>query len=676
MNAQQCPLKEFLQGEKIFQLPVYQRNYAWHECHVVRFLDDIEQLIRGRKNHFLGVIVYVTDRIPTSPAQRTIIDGQQRLATAMIFLQALRDADESLADRISRSYLQNEFITGVNNIKLHLVEQDQQNFVALINNSGKCDRLSRIWDAYNLCKKRIADWIASGKFAEEILAAFEKIQIVYLQLLADEDEPQLIFESINATGLDLSTADLIRNFLLMDVRDPVEQLRLFKTYWIPIAEKNLHRDNNKLNDFFMHFVTFKRESLDISKERLYDAFKDLCEDQDRERILVELEKFSEYFEAFVFPTEKYSAPIQKSLLALMKLKQTTCFPFLFHLFDDFANQIIDETTLEKVLHLIVSYYVQVIVCGIATSSRRELFVKLYSRAFAVESNRQKYFETIKKYICTQNSMREKMPSPELFFSSLTEIKLLNNRTLCRFILEDLAGIDSDRLKVITIMPEIFSKKWNSELPRGKKISTEEHERIRYTLGNLTLAEKDLPLATFEEKKELLKYSPARELNRDVLDKDSWSVMEIDERSWQLARILSDRYGIDQNFDPSITFDPSVKILPNITLEDWNESITGRLLGYSFESSMHEIKTWREMFEEILKLLDEKNPSILVNMASQPDSEKMFPISTKHFLGSSRIREGIFVQTDFDTKGFVETLRKLLPMYELPNDSISFVIVEE
>ena len=132
MNAQQCPLKEFIQGEKIFQLPVYQRNYAWHERHISRFLDDIESLMVDRKNHFLGVIVYVADRIPSTPASRLIIDGQQRLTTAMIFLQALADSDKVLAPKILNGYLLNEFITGTNNVKLHLIEQDQANFLALM----------------------------------------------------------------------------------------------------------------------------------------------------------------------------------------------------------------------------------------------------------------------------------------------------------------------------------------------------------------------------------------------------------------------------------------------------------------------------------------------------------------------------------------------------------------
>ena len=673
MNAQQCPLKEFIQGEKIFQLPVYQRNYAWHERHVTRFLDDIENLMVERKNHFLGVIVYVADRIPSTPAQRLIIDGQQRLTTAMIFLLALANSNETLAMKISRGYLQNEFITGSNNVKLHLIEQDQINFLALMKNPDNCDHASKIWISYLLCKRRIAQWNKLGQTAQDILDAFEKIQIVYLQLLADEDDPQLIFESINSTGLELSTADLIRNFLLMDVRDPAEQQRLFKTYWIPIAEKNLHRDNARLNEFFLHYVVFKKESADITKERLYETFKDIFRKENREKIFLEIERFSGYFEAFAFETEKYSAPVQKSLNDIAKLKQTTCYPFLFHLFDDFANEIIDEKTLEDVLHLIVSYYVQVIVCGMAASSRRELFVKLYSRTFAVESNKEKYYESIKKFLTTQNTMRETLPSQEEFFNSLVELKILNNKTLCRFILEDLAGIDSERLKIVPIMPEILTKTWNDALPKSKKISAEDHERLRYTLGNLTLAERDAPIASFEEKKSILSYSPARELNRDVIDKKEWTAHEIEERTWVLARKIVDRYKVEQGSDPRIVFDTQMELIPDVTLETWNESINGILLGYTLENESHEIKKWREMFEEILKTLDQKSPNVLQDLIDKDDT---FRVSRRNFLGSSRIREGIYVRTDLDVETIIEILKALLPMYELQIESLKFIMARD
>ena len=628
MDSKQQQLIKFIQGEKFFQIPVYQRNYDWEKKHVERLLEDIGKLIDGRKIHFLGVITYIEEKIESSAVSKLmVIDGQQRITTAMLFLKALQDVstelgNKRLSQRILNNYLTNQYEEKNNQMKLQLLAYDQKNYESLFDDKNGLDMHSRIVQNYLICKDQILRWIKNRKkTTQEIFDSFSNLNIIHLALKQGEDDPQLIFESINSTGLDLSPADLIRNFLLMDIMPREEQFRLFSEYWLPMSDKNLHRDNEIINEFFTHFLMYKTESTTVKQERLYDIFKDVYQGTNHEEILQELKKFSHYFEAFIWDSNEYSDSVRESLNALSCLKQTTCYPFLLHVFDDFANNVIDEQTFEKVLHLVVSYYVISMVCGLASMGRRKLFIKLYAQCFAVESNKEKYFESIKKFLC-KTDIKDQLSSNEEFFKSLQEIKLWKNKPLCKFLLEDIAGItgNNTRLKPIMILPEEFNESWNINLPADDKIFLEDHETYRYTIGNLALAEFNSD--NFFQTKAILRNTDARELNDSVIDKSYWGTNEIMERSHDLSQIILDHYGVNRRFDLEITFDKNEKIIP-ITLENRDEANGKALRGYVFDGVSFEKKDWQLMFKDIINRLagkypDVKKPVIDVSNLSEPE----------------------------------------------------------
>ena len=628
MDSKQQQLIKFIQGEKFFQIPVYQRNYDWEKKHVERLLEDIGKLIDGRKIHFLGVITYIEEKIESSAVSKLmVIDGQQRITTAMLFLKALQDVstelgNKRLSQRILNNYLTNQYEEKNNQMKLQLLAYDQKNYESLFDDKNGLDMHSRIVQNYLICKDQILRWIKNRKkTTQEIFDSFSNLNIIHLALKQGEDDPQLIFESINSTGLDLSPADLIRNFLLMDIMPREEQFRLFSEYWLPMSDKNLHRDNEIINEFFTHFLMYKTESTTVKQERLYDIFKDVYQGTNHEEILQELKKFSHYFEAFIWDSNEYSDSLRESLNALSCLKQTTCYPFLLHVFDDFANNVIDEQTFEKVLHLVVSYYVISMVCGLASMGRRKLFIKLYAQCFAVESNKEKYFESIKKFLC-KTDIKDQLSSNEEFFKSLQEIKLWKNKPLCKFLLEDIAGITgtNTRLKPIMILPEEFNESWNINLPADDKIFLEDHETYRYTIGNLALAE--FSSDNFFQTKAILRNTDARELNDSVIDKSYWGTNEIMERSHDLSQIILDHYGVNRRFDLEITFDKNEKIIP-ITLENRDEANGKALRGYVFDGVSFEKKDWQLMFKDIINRLagkypDVKKPVVDVSNLTEPE----------------------------------------------------------
>lgn len=679
MNSEQKILLKLLDGKNVFQLPVYQRNYNWESKHVERFLEDIEAILNGRDTHFFGVFVGI-EKSSSFVDRKTLIDGQQRLTTTMIFLKALHDfildqkydreseanSNKNLATDIMTSYLTNN-LAGKDRVKLQLLGVDRENYLRLLENPTLCDQNSRIKQNYSTCRKKIAEWIKwEKKTPQEIFDTLAKIQVIYLKLFDGEDDPQLIFESINSTGLDLAKSDLIRNFLLMGIQNRDEQERLFKEYWLKIADENLHRDNDSLEKFFTHYVTYKLEISDVKSENLYEKFKSLCEKSTHEEILIELEKFSQYFRAFVYFEGNYSETVFKYLRALSELKHTTCFPFLFHLFEDFSNQVIDESTLEKVLKLIVSYYVQTQVCGNPTSKRREFFITLHRRVFIVESNKKKYFEAVKKFMCKIQTTAQ-LPSNENFFDRVQEINLFYVADLCKFLLKDINGGNIDGLKPAIILPKnLEDGSWN--------ISSEDHEKYRYRLGNCTLVSHDKPSSSFPKKKDIYNEDSTSELNFDVVNQVYWGIDQIESRGNRLAQILLKHFNVDRNFDAEIVFTQQQTKIKTISLDDWKNIDKFTLLGYNFRDVSHEVKSWKRMFEEILVILDEKYSKELDSLA---DVDGKYPKITRNQIDDTfEIHHNLYADTNLDPQLVILSIQSLFQHLNLSKNLISFTVAEK
>ena len=240
-------LGDFIGTNKVlFKIPVYQRNYDWSESNCNRLLDDIKSIIDSGYKHFLGTIVFMAVKDGGfSLKEYTIIDGQQRLTTMMILLKALADVskniDKDCYDEIQESYLHNHHCSEEFKVKLKPIKTDNSQFIALLkDNYDEIDKEGHIFLNYSICKKKLEKWVAEGVTPSNILEALSKLEIVEIVLTKGEDDPQIIFESINSTGLELSSADLIRNFLLMNAEN---QERLYEEYWLYI-EKNLKKNTD------------------------------------------------------------------------------------------------------------------------------------------------------------------------------------------------------------------------------------------------------------------------------------------------------------------------------------------------------------------------------------------------------------------------------------------------
>lgn len=679
-------LRDFIGTNKVlFRIPVYQRNYDWSESNCNRLLDDIYGIMQSGDKHFLGTIVFMAAKSGGFALQEyIIIDGQQRLTTLMLILKALSVVAESVGDdcyhEIEEQYLHNKYCDEEFKVKLKPIKSDNNQFLLLLEDKiDEMDEDTHIYHNFMLCKERFERWAEKGINPSHVLDALTKLEIVEIVLTKGEDDPQVIFESINSTGLELSNADLIRNYLLMNADD---QEKLYENYWLYI-EKTLRNkmDYSNLDAFFMQYIVYKT-SKPVNSRQLYNSFVKLFKDSgySQESILKELRYYAEIFGAFVYGSDKYSDRINKLLYRLRVLNQTTCYPFLLHVFDDYHQGVISEETVEKILQFILAYLLRRMVCGVPSNTLRGLFTYLYNRIFKVASNKQKYYETLNKFLFTVSS-KDVIPSEAEFERALQKANIYGNNALCRFLLLDIENGDgkeilqAENLTIEHIMPQTLSADWSHIRP-------EEHEEYLHTLGNLSVTgyNSELSNKSFSEKQDIIREnSKAVILNSDVLDKESWNVADIQARAKRLAGIVLTRYKIERILDDSIEFE----YIETLTLDNYDEVTGKKLVSFKLFGETYRQNKYALMLLDVIKLLDKKSPGKLQTLAENNYSFNSTKRKHVHLnLDGSGMRwpwkvtDGIYLEANLSAWSCIRFIENLLAEFGFEKDLFSFNIVAE
>ena len=679
-------LRDFIGTNKVlFRIPVYQRNYDWSESNCNRLLDDIYGIMQSGDKHFLGTIVFMAAKSGGFALQEyIIIDGQQRLTTLMLILKALSVGAESVGDdcyhEIEEQYLHNKYCDEEFKVKLKPIKSDNNQFLLLLEDKiDQMDEDTHIYHNFMLCKERFERWAERGINPSQVLDALTKLEIVEIVLTKGEDDPQVIFESINSTGLELSNADLIRNYLLMNADD---QEKLYENYWLYI-EKTLRNkmDYSNLDAFFMQYIVYKT-SKPVNSRQLYNSFVKLFKDSgySQESILKELRYYAEIFGAFVYGSAKYSERVNRLLYRLRVLNQTTCYPFLLHVFDDYHQGVIDEETVEKILQFILAYLLRRMVCGVPSNTLRGLFTYLYNRIFKVASNKQKYYETLNKFLFTVSS-KDVIPSAGEFERALQKANIYGNNALCRFLLLDIENGDgkeilqAENLTIEHIMPQTLSADWSHIRP-------EEHEEYLHTLGNLSVTgyNSELSNKSFAEKQDIIREnSKAVILNSDVLDKESWNITTIQARAKRLAGIVMTRYKIDRIVDDSIEFE----YIETLTLDNYDEVTGKKLVSFKLFGETYRQNKYALMLLDVIKLLDKKSPGKLQALAENNYSFNSTKRKHVHLNidGSGmrwpwKVADGIYLEANLSAWSCIRFIENLLSEFGFEKDQFSFNIVAE
>jgi uncharacterized protein with ParB-like and HNH nuclease domain/predicted transport protein len=548
MEANQANFLGFLEGKKQFVIPIYQRSYSWTIKQCEQLWDDIvsagsDESVRG---HFIGSIVYIKKGIyqVTSIPQLLVIDGQQRLTTLSLLLSALGNIIENsqldlsvTKEEIMDSYLINKYEKGNLHYKIMLTKVDKDTLIQILEDKELSTNYSkRINENYAFFEGKIR---SSKIDLMTLYYGICKLMIVDISLDSEKDNPQLIFESLNSTGLELSQADLIRNYVLMGLQSE-QQESLYNDYWYPMEQSFGQVDYVAQFDRFMRdYLTVKTGTIPKMRE-VYDSFKAYAKDGKSESIqdiVEDIYQYSKYFVNMALEKEE-NKDLNQIFSDINTLKVDVAYPLLLELYADYADNILNIDDFKQILKFVESYVFRRAICGIPTNSLNKTFSTL-TRAI----DKTNYLESFEISLYNKKTYR-RFPSNDEFGQELL-VKDIYNLRLRNHLLTKLENynrkekVDVAEYTIEHIMPQNkkLSDAWKNELGDGWK---EIQEKYLHTIGNLTLTgyNSELSDRTFIEKRDMeggFADSPIR-LNRELAKLEHWNETEIKTRSQYLAEL--------------------------------------------------------------------------------------------------------------------------------------------
>ncbi len=552
MKATEAKLLDFIKKSPQFVIPIYQRTYSWTAKECRQLWDDV--LRAGSSDdvsvHFIGSIVYIEQGLSqvTHQSPLLVIDGQQRLTTATLLVAALANAvgeEEPIegfsAEMLQGYYLMNPLEKGERKFKLLLSQTDKATLTAIVAKHEVPSEFSlRVTQNYDLFKELLEG--RKGDY-EAVCKGLAKLVVVDIALNRDQDNPQLIFESMNSTGKELSQADLIRNYILMGLEHDL-QTHLYDQYWRPMEnEFGQEAYGTHFDAFMRHFLTVKTGDIPRLKE-VYEAFKThACSkkvaEAGVEALVKEIRESARNFCCMALGLEK-DPQLKVAFNDLRELKVDVAFPLLLELYGDYANGLLSKDDLLAAVRLVEAYVFRRAVCSIPTNSMNKTFA-----TFTKVLRKENYLESIKAHFLKLPSYR-RFPSDEEFCRDLSSRDLYNFRSRSYWLRrmenhnrKELVAVDEYTIEHIMPQNENLSVEWQEDLG-------DEWERVQHTwlhtLGNLTLTAYNSNYSdhAYAEKRDMpkspekgLKQSPLN-LNQGLGIIEKWDEAAIQNRAKKLA----------------------------------------------------------------------------------------------------------------------------------------------
>ena len=551
MQARDVFLTQLIQGPKQFLIPIFQRKYSWQEPHCQQLFQDILRAGASQRieSHFTGSLVLIPNhQTMASIPQWQVIDGQQRLTTVTLLMAALaKRAAEIGVEHVGMTplkaihgyFLTNEYGQDEAAYKLLLTKGDSEALCAVIDGKPPKSAYSKnVVENFQF----FCDWLVDVETVERVFQGFQKLKVVEVVLQQGQDDPQAIFESLNSTGVDLSQADLIRNYVLM--RQQYEtQTRLYLEYWYPMEQLFGSEGSYRFDRFMQDFLTLETGSRTLLRSQdVYSTFKvwfaDQVESQDAEVALKRLLKLARAHAAFMFGAEQ-----DKTLLEAFKRLRSLAevvSPTIMRLYDAYSPASGEGSLMKgefiKAVAYLESYLLRRQVCGMQTRSLGNIFANL-----AQQIEPEKPFETLKVALA-RFKRNSRFPSNSEFEYALKNHELYGLRIL-KFLLSNIENrgskerIDTSSFSIEHIMPqnENLRAEWQKML--GDSWVQIQQQWV-HRLGNLTLTgyNPEYSDRSFEDKKSIdngFNDSPLR-LNRYVKKQDVWTEVQMQERGEELA----------------------------------------------------------------------------------------------------------------------------------------------
>lgn len=675
---------EFLRSAVKIYIPVYQRNYDWHIENCKLMFDDLLDLeINNNKSHFFGSIVVK----PGNYSQDIIvIDGQQRLTTLSLLMLAIKnwlDKNEEKAqnvrltsDYVLNTFLQDQYLSTPDKYILQSNPRDYKSYKLLFGNEKFHDKLSNITLNYNYLYSCIDNMKIS---IDQLMNSIQKLQFMVVNLNAPEDDPQLIFESLNSTGVALTDADKIRNFLLMNEEIP-EQDKYFHNYWQPL-EENTHFEVSK---FFRYYLTIKNaEFPKISN--VYNEFKNTYFDLNFNKydLFEDLNDYSNTYK-MILECNTGTKKIDMILNRFLELNVTVIRPFIMAIINDFTSDRIMEEEAIKIVEIMEKYIARRIITKTPSNALNKVIATLYRdfRHFQDKHQGQYQDSEVILYLLLKKQGSGKVPTDEELIRNFKNNDWYNiNSSYRSYIFERLEnhnhieslsiyeGLKNKDYSIEHIMPQKLSSDWKKEL--GKDYQTI-HDNYVNSLGNLTITGYNSKYSnrSFEEKQNMVKgfkESHFVNLNKLPAKSENWREIEIIERTNQLINSAIEIWSF-----PESTIQ-EVREEKELFIYDGNETFSNyKIHGFTFINDEYiPVKTWKAFFVELFKLLAKIDINPLIE-CTKIDTNYGFEsvILKEKIKDSEEIIPGVYLFLILSNERKMNYINKFFEKYNISYDQLS------
>ena len=685
MDGNKQYLTDLIEGKLTrFVIPVYQRNYDWKPENCGRLFDDLVEVAKtGRKEHFFGSIVSQTPR-----GTRVVIDGQQRITTVFLLLAAIRAQlkagaitadDKELAEDIEDYYLLDKKHKKEQKLRLKLVKSDSEAFKAILDEKeDEYIQGSNVTQNFLYFCGRLAGM--DDVSVDDLYEAIKSLCVIDIKL-DEADDAQLIFESLNSTGLDLSEADKIRNYVLMNL-DQERQESYYEDFWNKI-ELNTDYEVSE----YIRFYLAARQGKTPAIKRVYPAFRayanknfhdpegGVLEIKTRD-LLEELLRYSKYYRSSAHP-DTGSTDIDAALRAIRLFDASVTLPYVLNLLEYRAQGRIDDDSVAAVLRTIDSYLFRRWVCGVPANALNKIFETLHGDALKGVGDGASYVE-VAKYLITHKGGTGRYPEDNEFLYALNTRdfyrignrkfylydKLENGNSLER--LKVVEGLESGSFSVEHVMPQTLSAQWKKALGDDwERI----HEEWLHKMANLTLTayNSDYSNRLFEQKRDMedgFKESGFR-MNQWIAQQDVWGEAQMKERE----KMLEEQFLLLWPY-PTTTYVPQ-KAMPETAALDSGAEFTGRrIAAFSFMGVRYVASQWNDMLARVLQLVHELEPAKIHSLVDATG----FPANAfrgEDAPGHTMIAKGVYARTASSTAAKIDLLKSVFTVCGIDPEELVF-----
>lgn len=681
MKGSESQLLRFMEStNNRYVIPVYQRKYDWKIENCRQLYEDLKKVSRdGRSSHFFGSIV--SQVVPNgSKIEFHIIDGQQRLTTVTLLLLAICNMIKSgkvksenvlLSNQIMEQYIIDRWAAEDNQIKLRPVKNDRRALKTIVaGDPDEFEPTSNMTINYQFfCDQILKEEIP----VDDLYEAIGKLQIISITLDGD-DKAQLIFESLNSTGLALTEGDKIRNYIMMGL-DPKKQDEVYEEYWTKIEVCTV----NDVSSFVRDYLSIKQQ-VTPTISNVYRAFKKY---EETERIplntlLDDMLKYARIYQKLMTGRSGlHSQELDDCMYRLNRLGITVTEPFfmeIFRLNQDGEKLSIDD--LAQIFLITESYLFRRNICEVPTNALNKIFLNLNREVIRYDNTTNDY---VQKFIYALLSKKEsgRFPDDDEFSQALANKAVYQMRGKYKaYLFERFENfgtleakdvytlLDNGTYSIEHIMPQHLTPAWIQALGTEAE---EIHSTWLHRLGNLTLTayNSSMSNATFQEKRDAelgYKVSGLR-MNQRIAAKDHWGPEEMQERSDKMVDIATNKIWAR----PSTSFVPVEKEFDSCALDDEDYDLTGRdIVKYSYQNAETPVSSWADMFEHVVKYLHDEDKSVLAALAygtsSETELDGYFGSDPGNFRMPLKIDENVYVEKHTSTALKISILRRLFALF--------------